>query len=230
MTKVQWLRNIPRAPVLTLEDVMSAIDVVLSEAEAVTDPEAWRRPGLLRAVEAVESLEDGAAHALERGYERFAAPAMTNLRAVLVTRGFHLFDELDAAEAGLGAEDPLVWTPKAVQAELDRVRGVLDTVDAEAKRAAAEGKISADELKLWHDGVYAPGHAFVTTASTFWGSNALAAREHEQSAGKWRAFFAARGASLLGPGDLVRKPAFNWEIPLIMGAAALLLFGWKWRG
>ena len=51
MTKVQWLRNIPRAPVLTLEDVMAAIDVILSEAEAVTDPEAWRRPGLLRAVE-----------------------------------------------------------------------------------------------------------------------------------------------------------------------------------
>jgi hypothetical protein len=176
LTKIQWLASIPRSDILTIEDALRAADIVLSEAEAITDDEAWRRRGLLDAVQALESLAVGLEVNHDQGVERFSHAAMANLRRILVDRGFQLFAELDAAEQGLGAADPLVWTPKAVRAELDRVRGVLDTVDAEAKQAASDARISADELKLWQDGFYKPGRAFVDSASTFWGSNALAAR------------------------------------------------------
>jgi hypothetical protein len=229
MTKSQWLSQIPRSNVLTLEDVMRAIDVVLSEAEAVEDAEAWRRPQLLRAVEAVENLERGVDQNLARGTDRFSALAMANLRRVLVDRGYALFDELDAAERGLGSDDPLVWTPGAVKAELDRIRGVLDTVNAEVSAATADKKISGQEFDLWRSGVYAPAHDFVDHASTFWGSNVVAARQHEQAAGKWRDFVKARGGQLVGPPDLVKKPpGLDWQIPLILAAAALLVFGLKW--
>lgn len=230
MTKIQWLRGIPRSDSLTLEDALHAADIVLSEAESIADEEAWRRNGLVRAVQSLEELASGLETNLDRGVQRFADLAMARLRAVLVDRGFALFDEVDAAEKGLGAGDPLVWTPKAVRAELDRVRGVLETVNAEAKQAAADNRISADELELWTKGVYHPGIAFVSSASTFWGSNAIAAREHEQNAGKWRAFLQNKGAALKGPGDLVRKEVVNWEIPLLLVGIGVLLLGIKWKG
>jgi hypothetical protein len=229
MTKTLWLSQLPRSDVLTLEDVLSAIDVALSEAEGARDPEWWRRPGLVEAARAVEDLERGVATNVDRGVEKFAPLAMMNLRRVLVDRVFALYDELDAAEEGLGAGDPLVWTPSAVKAELARVRGVLDTIDAEARQAAVDKKVSSDELKLWTEGAYAPGRAFVDNASTLWGSNVMTAREHEQNAAKWRAFFEQRGAVLKAPRDIVHQDKVNWEVPAFLVGVAVLLIAVKWK-
>lgn len=105
--------------------------------------------------------------------------------------------------ASIGS-DPLVWTPTAARAELDRVRGVLDSVDDDAAAAAAAGKLSPAELRSWRRS-YAAG-VKVTGSSSLWGSNVVAARQHEQEALKWRKLVASRGAALVGPPELGRPP------------------------
>jgi hypothetical protein len=45
--------------------------------------------------------------------------------------------------------DPLVWTPTAARAELERVRGVLDAVNEEASAAHGAGRISPAEWRAW---------------------------------------------------------------------------------
>ena len=102
-----------------------------------------------------------------------------------------------------GSDEPLVWTRSAVEGELARIRGVLDTVNSEASQAALEGKITSDEWKQWHQ-TYLTGHKFVTSASNWWGSNVEVARGHEREALKWHELFAARGSTLQGPRNLGR--------------------------
>lgn len=122
----------------------------------------------------------------------------------------------------VGDADPLVWTPSAVKAELNRVRGVLDTVNKEMSQAVTDGKLSGDEWKRWFDGVYTPAHKLVDESSSLWGGNVSAARQHEQDALKWRALVISRGARTVGPSDLGRKPAV---IPEKVQIAALLVGG-----
>jgi hypothetical protein len=101
--------------------------------------------------------------------------------------------------------DPLVWTPSAVKAEFDRIRNVLDTINKEMSQAVTDKKMSGDEWSQWYQ-VYKTGHDFVDTASTYWGSNVVVARQHEQNAGKWRDIIKGRGAKMTGPSDLVKQP------------------------
>lgn len=103
------------------------------------------------------------------------------------------------------SSDPLVWTPSAVRAEFTRIRNVLDTINKEASQAVTDGKMTGDEWKQWFE-VYKAGHHFVDTASVYWGSNVLTARQHEQEAAKWRDLIKSRGAKLTGPNQLVRPP------------------------
>lgn len=107
----------------------------------------------------------------------------------------------------LGDGDPLVWTPSAVRAELDRIRGVIDTTNVEMSGAVKAGKMTGDEWNQWFHGVYEPAHKLVDDASTLWGSNVQLARQHEQAALKWRETILARGAAPVGPGKLGRDPS-----------------------
>jgi hypothetical protein len=100
--------------------------------------------------------------------------------------------------------DPLVWTPTAARAELDRVRDVLDTVNEEASAAVAAGKVTDAEWRAWRR-TYATGHR-VTLASSLWGSNVVAARQHEREALKWRDLLKKRSSAMVGPPDLGRPP------------------------
>lgn len=111
--------------------------------------------------------------------------------------------------SGTGAEykgtDPLVWTPSAVKGEFNRIRTVLDTINKEASQAVKDGKMNGDEWAQWFS-VYNTGHKFVDTASVYWGSNVLTARQHEQEAAKWRDLIKSRGGKLTGPQELIRPP------------------------
>jgi hypothetical protein len=116
--------------------------------------------------------------------------------------------------------DPLVWTPTAARAELERVRGVLDAVNEEASTAHGVGRISPAEWRAWRT-TYLAGHR-VTQASSLWGSNVVAARQHEQEALKWRRLVSSRGGALVGPPELGRKPepeGFGWNLPTLALAA-----------
>ena len=104
----------------------------------------------------------------------------------------------------LGSDDPLVWTPGTIKAEMDRILGVLDAVNSDASLAYGEHKISDSEWKQWRK-TYETGHAFARKASHLWGSNVKAARRHEAEALKWRELIASRGGKLQGP-DL-RQPS-----------------------
>jgi hypothetical protein len=107
---------------------------------------------------------------------------------------------------GAGDGDPLVWTPKAIAAEMSRVRGVLDTINKEMSQAVTDGKISGAEWSSWFDGTYTPAHKLVDSGSAWWGSDVTAARNHEQAALKWRDLIKSRGGKTIGPSDLGRKP------------------------
>jgi hypothetical protein len=103
------------------------------------------------------------------------------------------------------SDDPLVWTPSAVKAEIARIRGVLDTINLEMSQALKDGKVSNDEWKNWKN-QYLSAHKFLDKASSLWGSNVIAARQHEQDALKWRSLITSRGGQIMGPADLGRKP------------------------
>jgi hypothetical protein len=106
-----------------------------------------------------------------------------------------------------GSDDPLVWTPSAVKGEIARIRGVLDMVNLEMSQALKDGVVSNDEWGTWKT-QYLTTHRFLDKASSLWGSNVVAARQHEQDALKWRNLIKSRGGKIMGPPDLGRKPEF----------------------
>jgi len=126
--------------------------------------------------------------------------------------------------SALGSDDPLVWTPSAVRAELDRVRDVVDTINQEMSRARASKKISDAEWRGWFR-TYQTTHKITDRGSALWGSNVLAARRHEQEAVRWRDLLKSRGAEMVGPRDMGRSPTGSlslWAalVPALAGAAA----------
>lgn len=123
---------------------------------------------------------------------------------------------------GIGS-DPLVWTPTAARAELDRVRGVLDTVNDEVAAASSAGKVSPAEWRSW-ERTYRAGHE-VTGASSLWGSNVVAARQHEQQALKWHDLLKSRSSTLVGPPDLGLRPEPPLRLGLNLTTAALAVGG-----
>ena len=130
----------------------------------------------------------------------------------------------------LNGSDPLIWTPSAIGAELNRILGVFDTVNNEMSAASASGKVSSDEWNQWH-ATYLSAHDFLTTASTLWGSNVATARLQEQEAGKWRTLIASRGQAMQGPADLVRTdpPSSGvsyWTLALYGGGAVAAYLGY----
>jgi hypothetical protein len=122
--------------------------------------------------------------------------------------------------ATVGSDDPLVWTPSAVRAELARVLDLLDTVNLEAGQALKDEKISDDEWKLWEQ-KYKLIHNFLTSASGLWGSNAMEARQKEQEILKWHDLIISRGGKPVGP----RNPGRNQESPFNTTTLALLIGG-----
>jgi len=233
MTKQDWIRRIPRAEVLTLGSALNAADALLSAVENRIGSD----PQLFETAQRLGSLAAGLERNLNSSsLDRFHPRAMANLRELLIDRGTALFDELERAEFGVGVGaggDHWVWGPPAVTAELKRVKGVFDTINAEGFKAKAEGKITQEEFDTWTSNVYKPAIAFLTSASSLWGSNAVAAQDYEQNAGTWRAFFKARGATMLGPENLVRKPPESdllWPL-LALGVGIVLgVFGSSRKG
>ena len=129
-----------------------------------------------------------------------------------------------ASTATSGSDDPLVWTPSAVRAELDRVRDVVDTINQEMTQARASKKISDAEWRGWFR-TYQTTHKLTDRGSALWGSNVLTARRHEQEAVRWRDLLKSRGAELVGPRDMGRPPPGGislWAalVPALAGAAA----------
>ena len=137
-----------------------------------------------------------------------------------------LFLEHTQRDWSLGSDDPPVWvdTPSAVRAELLRVIGVFDTVNNEVSQAVLNGKISSAEWQQWAQ-IYKSAHDFLTHASVQWGSNAMTARRHENTALKWHEFIASKGGKLQGPRNPGREPPdssiFNkWTAALLVGGIA----------
>jgi hypothetical protein len=123
------------------------------------------------------------------------------------------------------ASDPLIWTPSAVGAELKRILTVVDTVNMDMSAASKAGKLSSAEWASWYQ-VYLTAHAFLTSASTLWGSNVPVARQHEQEAGKWRNLIQGRGQAVQGPSDLIRQDPVStgvsyWTIAAVLGGLAV---------
>jgi hypothetical protein len=97
-------------------------------------------------------------------------------------------------------------------------------VNNEASQAVLDGKISPVEWKQWAQ-IYKSSHNFLTSASVHWGSNAMAARRHEDTALKWHDFIASKGGKLQGPRNPGRKPSDNplfnkWTAALLVGGIA----------
>jgi hypothetical protein len=128
----------------------------------------------------------------------------------------------------MGSDDPLVWTPGAVKAEMDRVIGVLDAVNSDVSSAYGEHKITDSEWKQWRQ-TYETGHAFARKSSHLWGSNVKVARQHEARALKWRELVAERGGKLQGPdlqGPDLRAPSDfpTAQVALAVGGVAAAAF------
>lgn len=117
-------------------------------------------------------------------------------------------------------DEPLVWTPAAVKAELARVRGVLDAINADVSAATGKGKFTPAEWQSWRQ-LYEGAHHFVDTASSLWGSNAVQARDYEAQAGKWRKLVVERGQPVTGAGPRDPGPGLGWDTK----AFVLLLLG-----
>lgn len=123
-------------------------------------------------------------------------------------------------------DQPLVWTPSAVKAELARVRTVLDAVNQDVSAAAGKKAVSTEEWNNWRQ-LYLAAHNFVDTASTIWGSNAVQARDYEQQAGKWRDLVRSRGGAVMGPENIVRKPVTNWDTTALVTALVAGFIVWQ---
>jgi hypothetical protein len=126
--------------------------------------------------------------------------------------------------------DPLVWTPSAVRAELDRVRDVVDTINQEMSLARSAKKLSDAEWRAWFR-TYQTAHKLASRGSSLWGSNVLAARRHEQEALRWRDVIRARGSEMVGPRGMGQPPPGDvsfWQalMPVLAGglAAGLVVF------
>lgn len=131
----------------------------------------------------------------------------------------------------LGASgDPLVWTPGAVKAELNRVRISLDTVNAEVSEAAKDGRVSNQEWLLWKD-FYTTSHKSVDKATTLFGSSVDSARQLEQQALRWRDLVKERSKGTgkvyksVGPTKLAPAGSAADETPPLFATSTKLIFG-----
>ena len=128
------------------------------------------------------------------------------------------------------SDDPLIWTPSAVDAELHRILTVVDSINNDMSVASKAGNISSGEWNTWY-GIYLTAHNFLTSASTLWGSNVKTAREYENEAAKWRDLIKSRGGSVQGPSNLTRQEpddGISWltvgiTLGGVVGAALLFL-------
>ena len=132
-----------------------------------------------------------------------------------------------SAHTILGSDDPMVWTPSAVKAEMLRVLGIVDLVNLDVSKAFADKKISDAEWRQWRQ-EYLGAHQFLTSSSSLWGSNVAIARQREQDALKWRELIASRGGNLQGPKNPGRKEdgITTTQVALAVGgiaATALLI-------
>jgi len=102
------------------------------------------------------------------------------------------------ARASSMGDDPMIWTPAAVKAELGRILTVVDTINLEMGQAVADKKATMPEWKSWCQ-FYLTAHKYLTRASSFWGSNVVVARTYEHEANKWRTMLETRGVTPVGP-------------------------------
>jgi hypothetical protein len=123
------------------------------------------------------------------------------------------------ARSSTMGDDPSIWTPSAVKAELGRILVVVDTVNLEMGQAMTDKKATPAEWKAWYQ-FYLTAHKYLTRASSFWGSNVIVARTYEREANKWRTLLESRGVKSVGPEDQGRRnepePFFT---PLRVGLA-----------
>lgn len=122
---------------------------------------------------------------------------------------------------GIGdAGDPLVWTPSTIRSELARVRGVLDTANAEVSAAEKQRRISRDEWKRWRS-FYVGAHKFTNEASSLWGASVSHARQLEAEAIRWRELVAKRGGPVVGPASVRTEPLNLWKWGAVAAAGAV---------
>jgi hypothetical protein len=131
-----------------------------------------------------------------------------------------------------GYETPFIWTASAAKAEMQRILGVIDSVNLDVSKAVEEGKLSPEEWTEWHQS-YLSSHEFlVKSMKDFfgWASHVTMARNIETEALKWRDLIASRGGVILGPKNLGPHgdphSTSPWFLTLTVGgvaAAALLI-------
>jgi hypothetical protein len=145
---------------------------------------------------------------------------------ILANQDFYL----DAGFYLDASDDPWVWTPSAVSAELNRILAVIDSVNMDVSNATKVGKITSAEWNTWYQ-VYLAAHNFLTSASSLWGSNVMTARQHEAEAAKWRDLVKKRGAAVQGPENLIRRDpesGFNyWTAALVVSGAVAAVVGYR---
>jgi hypothetical protein len=101
-------------------------------------------------------------------------------------------------------DEPFLWTPSAVRAELARARNLLDLANREVGQAYGEKKLSDAEWASWSD-TYRAGRKLTDGASSLWGSNVAPARQYATEAERWRALVRQRGGQAAAPEDAGRR-------------------------
>lgn len=110
-TPNQWVESIPSADVLTLDDVLHAGDIALSEAKALIrkivdshrggtlPPPPWpAHPELVTAMDKMEDLARGAEWFIKRKAHKLLPDPTKRMRAALIERGLALFREIEHLE------------------------------------------------------------------------------------------------------------------------------------
>jgi hypothetical protein len=104
----------------------------------------------------------------------------------------------------VSGDEPFLWTPSAVRAELSRARNLLDLANREVGQAYGEKKLSDAEWASWSD-TYRAGRRLTDGASSLWGSNVAPARQYAVEAERWRTLVRQRGGQAAAPEDAGRR-------------------------
>jgi hypothetical protein len=121
-----------------------------------------------------------------------------------MARDLLLGESLRHWSRGIVGDEPFLWTPSAVRAELSRARNLLDLANREVGQAYGEKKLCDAEWASWSD-TYRAGRKLTDGASSLWGSNVAPARQYATEAERWRALVRQRGGQAAAPEDAGRR-------------------------
>jgi hypothetical protein len=112
-----WASRIPASEVMTVEDALRAVDIVVSESKGAVKETGWKvHPELKDAQAQMQILADGLEAYVARGVHRLKLPYAQKLRAALIERGLRLYNETSrlvaAWEGKVDFEQARAWGMK----------------------------------------------------------------------------------------------------------------------